>query len=295
MKNNLIAPLILLFLFIGLGFSNAQDLKTLKKQIKEQQYKIQASEEALLNGVESLEKTKSRLEKNKSNNKLSPEEVTRKENIIGKIEQRLTKLDGDIKNQKTALDTLKDKYNSQKNPGTSSKVVDVKVATKAAEKTTSTDSSSDLDIDEKELEERKEKLRIAREKLEAERKERQEQLRKQEEALRIENEKLTSLDKKIKEEKAQKAKAAEDKIATDKKNRISVIEDDMIVNQEMLASGLDGLKRSKERLEKAKADGASKEAIARKEAIIKRLQERLDNFQSDIDKQKEAISKINAE
>ena len=56
-KSSLLTSFIIFFFFLGLVQSNAQDLKSLKKQIKEQEAELRVNEEMLLSGVESLENT----------------------------------------------------------------------------------------------------------------------------------------------------------------------------------------------------------------------------------------------
>jgi len=270
MKISFIIPLVALLLSVS--FTNAQDLKDIKKQIKEQQAEIRVNEEMLLSGVESLERTKARFEKDKTSFKVSKEDVLRKEKVIKKVEDRLSKLDQDIKDQKAKVKELKAQYSALKKG---------KPEVAKAEKPAKPEVAK-----EKEKAERDEKLKIAREKLEAEKRESEAKIKKQEEALKLEKEKIA------KEAVAKPEKPKANPISEEKLRKIQELEDDVIVNEEMLISGQKGLERSMARLESAKADGASPEDIERKEAIIKRLKDRLENLKSEIKEKKEMISLI---
>lgn len=75
--------------------------------------------------------------------------------------------------------------------------------------------------------------------------------------------------------------------------RIIEYEDDISVNEEILISGREGLKRKKEKLEAAKIDGSlTKESIARRSSVIERIEKRLNKIEREIESKKEAIKKL---
>jgi len=292
-KINLVL-ITVMFLFVGIESVKSQEVKLLSKEtlkiIKEKEQKIRVNEEMLISGVEGLQKSKSKLERLKKNNKITPEELAKKERILTSIEQRLNHLDLDIKNQKEKLNEFKQEKYKEENKSVTSVAV-VKKEDKVEAPIPSTELSKDEDI-----ESRKERLKVARAKLEEER-----LLR--EEAHKKEEEKLALLDNEIKiaEEEIKKKKEAEqNKILAEKAEKlakkqkeISNHEIDISVNEEILASGREGLTKSKERLEKAKSGGnSSAEDIARKEAVIRQIEEKLKKIEEDINVKKALVKTL---
>ncbi|WP_442267683.1 hypothetical protein ACSIGC_08445 [Tenacibaculum sp. ZS6-P6] len=250
-----------------------------RKAIKNKEQEIRVNEEMLLSGVEGLERIKSRLTKDKSKNRITKEEVIRKETIIRNVEARLSKLDKKIKAQKEELISFKKSLNV--------KVAELKEVESVGTETVATP-VSEVKTD-SDLEKREEELKAAREKLEKEIKASEEAYKKQLEALRKKNEKLTQLDSQLKAEK----KEIEDKISKEKRMKIMEVEDDISVNEEMLISGRQGLKKKKDQLEAAKKEGAlTAEDIQRKEAIISRVEKRLNKLENEIKVKKEKLNKL---
>ncbi|WP_299678916.1 hypothetical protein [uncultured Tenacibaculum sp.] len=277
---NVIPVIVIVCFSIQTAFSQEISRED-KKTIKSKEQEIRVNEEMLLSGVEGLERIKSRLTKDKSKNRITKEEVLRKETIIRNVETRLSKLDKKIKTQKEELNSFKKSLNV--------KVAEVKEVESVETKTVATpvaEVKADSD-----LEKREQELKAAREKLEKEIKASEEAYKKQLEALRKKNEKLAQLDSKLKAEK----KEIEDKISKEKRMKIMEVEDDISVNEEMLISGRQGLKKKKDQLEAAKKEGAlTAEDIQRKEAIISRVEKRLNKLENEIKEKKEKLSKLKA-
>ena len=77
--------------------------------------------------------------------------------------------------------------------------------------------------------------------------------------------------------------------------KIMEVEDDISVNEEMLISGRQGLKKKKDQLEAAKKNGGlTAEDIQRKESIINRVESRLNKLESEIKVKKAELSKLKA-
>ncbi|SNR14368.1 hypothetical protein [Tenacibaculum jejuense] len=277
---SLIPAIVIVCFSIQTAFS--QDIsREDKKAIKSKEQEIRVNEEMLLSGVEGLERIKSRLTKDKSKNRITKEEVLRKETIIRNVEARLSKLDKKIKTQKEELNSFKKSLNVKV-----AEVKEIETTETKTEKTPVVDTKADSDLATREQE-----LKAAREKLEKEIKASEEAYQKQLEALRKKNEKLTQLDSQLKAEK----KEIEDKISKEKRMKIMEVEDDISVNEEMLISGRQGLKKKKDQLETAKKEGAlTAEDIQRKEAIISRVEKRLNKLENEIKIKKEELSKLKA-
>ena len=80
-KVEFLIPFLVLSLTIGMNKVNGQDIKVSKevqKQIKEKKQEIRTNEEMLMNGVEGIERTKSRLEKAKKTEKQHPKRLPKK-------------------------------------------------------------------------------------------------------------------------------------------------------------------------------------------------------------------------
>ncbi len=265
----------LILVCLNIHFAFAQEIsRESKKQIKAQEEEIRVNEEMLLSGVKGLSRIKSRLEKDKSKKKISQTEVERKEKIIRSVESRLSSLERKIAKQKEELIDFKKSLNIAVEEKKEVKVVE-NVVVEAA-------SNSDI-------KEREEKLALAKQKLAQEIKESEEAFKRQQEALRKKNEELSKLDNKLKAEK----KAIQDKLTEENKQKIMEFEDDISVNEEILISGREGLKRKKEKLEAAKVDGSlTKESIARRSSVIERIEKRLNKIEREIESKKEAIKKL---
>ncbi|WP_233901576.1 hypothetical protein, partial [Tenacibaculum piscium] len=105
------------------------------------------------------------------------------------------------------------------------------------------------------------------------------------ETLHLEAEKLKQLGNQI--------KAEEKSIIKEKGTLISDYEDAISINQEILISGKEGLSRMKTKLKNAKLDPTtSKESITRKEAIIIKIEERLNNIQAEITAKELELAKL---
>lgn len=320
-KIKILIPFLTLFLCFGIQNIVAQEIsKEVLSKIKEKEQEIRTSEEILISGVEGLERTKSRLNKLRNNKKTSAEEIEKKERILSKVEQRLTNLEVDIEKQKESLRAYKQTNQLPVKEGkkTASSIKETK---KVVPKKTATKKV----VVENNLEARKERLKNAQLKLEKERLAREETLKKnqlklEKERLAIENAhqqeqaKLAALDNEIKAEEEKiknaeeiaknkalaEAEAAKKMIEAEaaaklaaKQKIINGYEDDISVDEEILISGKEGLVRSKERLEIAKADSASTpEDIARKESIVKRVEERLAKLEAGIEEKKMKIKSL---
>lgn len=265
----------LILVCLNIHFAFAQEIsRESKKQIKAQEEEIRVNEEMLVSGVKGLSRIKSRLEKDKSKKKISQTEVERKEKIIRSVESRLSSLERKIAKQKEELIDFKKSLNIAVEEKKEVKIVE-NVVVEAA-------SNSDI-------KEREEKLALAKQKLAQQIKESEEAFKRQQEALRKKNEELSKLDNKLKAEK----KAIQDKLTEENRQKIMEFEDDISVNEEILTSGREGLKRKKEKLEAAKVDGSlTKESIARRSSVIERIEKRLNKIEREIESKKEAIKKL---
>ncbi len=265
----------LILVCLNIHFAFAQEIsRESKKQIKAQEEEIRVNEEMLVSGVKGLSRIKSRLEKDKSKKKISQTEVERKEKIIRSVESRLSSLERKIAKQKEELIDFKKSLNIAVEEKKEVKIVE-NVVVEAA-------SNSDI-------KEREEKLALAKQKLAQQIKESEEAFKRQQEALRKKNEELSKLDNKLKAEK----KAIQDKLIEENRQKIMEFEDDISVNEEILISGREGLKRKKEKLEAAKVDGSlTKESIARRSSVIERIEKRLNKIEREIESKKEAIKKL---
>lgn len=265
----------LILVCLNIHFAFAQEIsRESKKQIKAQEEEIRVNEEMLVSGVKGLSRIKSRLEKDKSKKKISQTEVERKEKIIRSVESRLSSLERKIAKQKEELIDFKKSLNIAVEEKKEVKIVE-NVVVEAA-------SNSDI-------KEREEKLALAKQKLAQQIKESEEAFKRQQEALRKKNEELSKLDNKLKAEK----KAIQDKLTEENRQKIMEFEDDISVNEEILISGREGLKRKKEKLEAAKVDGSlTKESIARRSSVIERIEKRLNKIEREIESKKEAIKKL---
>ncbi len=274
----LIAPLLVVFTIATSSQKvYAQDLtKDQEKEIKAQEEEIDVNEEVLLTGVKGLDRIKSRFEKDKAKGKLSDEEIARKEGIILNVEKRLSGLDAKIKAQKEKLNAYKSSLNIAVEAPEEVQVSNTEVAK------TSTSSNSVSDIKTREQE-----LQAAREKLEREMKESEAAFLRKQQELKEKNEKLAAMQTNLKEEKA----AA--KIAREKQQKIAEYQDEIAINEEMLATGNDGLAKMKEKFEAAKTSGSlTLEATERRASLIKRLEDKLVKLEKEINDKKEAIKSI---
>lgn len=274
----LIAPLLVVFTIATSSQKlYAQDLtKEQEKEIKAQEEEIDVNEEVLLTGVKGLDRIKSRFEKDKAKGKLSDEEIARKEGIILNVEKRLSGLDAKIKAQKEKLNDYKSSLNIAVEASEEVEVSNTEVAK------TSTNSNSVSDIKTREQE-----LQAAREKLEREMKESEAAFLRKQQELKEKNEKLAAMQNNLKEEKA----AA--KIAREKQQKIAEYQDEIAINEEMLATGKDGLAKMKEKFEAAKTSGSlTPEATERRASLIKRLEDKLVKLEKEINDKKEAIKSI---
>ncbi len=252
-----------------------------KKAIKSKEQEIRVNEEMLLSGIEGLERIKSRLEKDKSKDRITKEEVLRKETIIRNVESRLTNLDQKIKTQKSELVAFKKSLNVSV---AKEKETVTEVKTTAVAATPEVGNSNNL-------EKREQELKAARLKLEQEIKASEEAYKKQLEALRQKNEKLAKLDNQLQAEK----KEIEDKISKEKRMKIMEVEDDISVNEEMLISGREGVEKKKSQLATAKKAGdLTVEDVKRKESIISRIEKRLNTLEKEINVKKEELKKLKA-
>ena len=280
----LFKSLIPVLVFVCFGMQNvfSQEIsREDRKTIKSKEQEIRVNEEILLSGIEGLERIKSRLQKDKSRNRITKEEALRKETIIRNVEGRLSKLDKKIKNQKSDLVAFKKSLNVKVEEVAEVKTTEV---AEVSAPTTAGNSNSDL-------QQREQELKAARLKLEQEIKASEEAYKKQLEALRLKNEKLAKLDNQLQAEK----KEIEDKISKEKRMKIMEVEDDISVNEEMLISGRQGLKKKKDQLEAAKKNGGlTAEDIQRKESIINRVESRLNKLESEIKVKKAELSKLKA-
>ncbi|MCH2035002.1 MAG: hypothetical protein MK202_15950 [Tenacibaculum sp.] len=265
----------LILVCLNIHFAFAQEIsRESKKQIKAQEEEIRVNEEMLVSGVKGLSRIKSRLEKDKSKKKISQTEVERKEKIIRSVESRLSSLERKIAKQKEELIDFKKSLNIVVEEKKEAKIVENVVVEEV--------SNSDI-------KEREEKLALAKQKLAQQIKESEEAFKRQQEALRKKNEELSKLDNKLKAEK----KAIQDKLTEENRQKIMEFEDDISVNEEILISGREGLKRKKEKLEAAKVDGSlTKESIARRSSVIERIEKRLNKIEREIESKKEAIKKL---
>jgi chromosome segregation ATPase len=265
----------LVLVCLNIQFAFAQEIsKEDRKQIKTQEEEIQANEDMLVSGVKGLTRIKSRLEKDKSKKRISQAEVERKEKIIRNVESRLSSLENKITKQKQELRDFKKSLKI---------TVEEKTDIEVAEKVVIEDETAS------DIKEREEKLELAKQKLAQQIKESEEAFKRQQEALRKKNEELSKLDNKLKAEK----KAIQDKLTEENRQKIMEYEDDISVNEEMLISGREGLKRKKEKLEAAKNDGSlTKESIARRSSVIERIEKRLNKIEREIETKKEAIKKL---
>ncbi len=265
----------LILVCLNIHFAFAQEIsRESKKQIKAQEEEIRVNEEMLVSGVKGLSRIKSRLEKDKSKKKISQTEVERKEKIIRSVESRLSSLERKIAKQKEELIDFKKSLNIAVEEKKEAKVNENVVVEEA----------SNTDI-----KEREEKLALAKQKLAQQIKESEEAFKRQQEALRKKNEELSKLDNKLKAER----KAIQDKLTEENRQKIMEFEDDISVNEEILISGREGLKRKKEKLEAAKIDGSlTKESIARRSSVIERIEKRLNKIEREIESKKEAIKKL---
>ncbi|AUC13762.1 hypothetical protein BTO06_00745 [Tenacibaculum sp. SZ-18] len=270
---NIIPALILVCLNIHVAF--AQEIsRESKKQIKVQEEQIRVNEEMLVSGVKGLARIKSRLEKDKIKKKISQIEAERKEKIIRSVQSRLSSLERKIAKQKEELNDFKKSLNIAAEEKIEAKIVENAVVEK----------TNNLDI-----KEREEKLALAKQKLAQEIKESEEAFKRQQEALRKKNDELSKLDNELKAEK----KAIQDKLTKENRQKIIDFEDDISVNEEILVSGREGLKRNKEKLETAKFEGSlTKESIERRYSVIKRIEKRLNKIEREIEIKKEAIRKL---
>lgn len=265
----------LILVCLNIHFAFAQEIsRESKKQIKAQEEEIRVNEEMLVSGVKGLSRIKSRLEKDKSKKKISQTEVERKEKIIRSVESRLSSLERKIAKQKEELIDFKKSLNIAVEEKKEARIVENVVVEEV--------SNSDI-------KEREEKLALAKQKLAQQIKESEEAFKRQQEALRKKNEELSKLDNKLKAEK----KAIQDKLTEENRQKIMEFEDDISVNEEILISGREGLKRKKEKLEAAKVDGSlTKESIARRSSVIERIEKRLNKIEREIESKKEAIKKL---
>ena len=288
MKNiKILIPLLTLLLIVGVYDMNGQEVKIskeVKKKIKEKEEEIRANEEMLMSGVEGIERTKVKLAKSIKNSKITPEEITKKERILYKVEGRLSLLNKKIEEQKESLNAFKVENNLVAGATASKKTEAVADEAVIKEALVTGD-----------IKARKQRLKEAREKLE-------EEILEREAAHELEQAnlaKLAELASKIKAEEEgieREKQEAADKILAEKQKKINNIEDDIFVSQEILISGQEGLVRSKERLEKAKTDGVSTpEDIARKASIVDRVEIRLKTIEMEIKEKRDLIKAIQSE
>ncbi|CAM1363278.1 conserved exported hypothetical protein [Tenacibaculum sediminilitoris] len=261
------------------------DIKELKIQVKNKENQINANEEILVSGVTALKRVKTNFERFKKNKKATKQEIERKEKIVANMQQRLTKLNAQVDNQKKDLNILERKL-ARKLKKEEAKEEDVKEEGKAATASNGLVVYEDNISDEqKEVLLQKQKLEEARKKLDEERKARELAYLKEQEALRLEEEKLKQLSNQI--------KAKEKNISKEKNTLISDLEDDISINEEILISGKEGLAKMKSKLEKAKKDATtSKESIERKQVIIDKIENRLLKIENEIDVKKQELAKI---
>ena len=167
---------------IGTQQINAQnDFKELKTQIKVKKDQVSANEEILMSGIKALKRVTANLEDFKKSKKATKNEVNRKEKIVANMQDRLTKLNSQIDNQKENLASLERKLTRKTKKSTPKKT-----ATQKAKNNVETpikDNVSELAI-------RKQKLEEARRKIEESRKAKEIAYLKEQEALRLEVEKL---------------------------------------------------------------------------------------------------------
>lgn len=272
----IIIPVITL-IFAGVQKVNAQEIsRENKKQIKAQEEEIRVNEEMLMSGVKGLEKIKSRLERNKSKNKVTKKEVARKERIIRNVEQRLNKLNKKIEKQKVALNNFKKSLN---------------IVVKEEEKIVAVGGVQQK-IDEnkvKDIQEREQKLKAAKEKLEREIKESEAAYLKKQEELRQKNLELAKLDNQLEKEKKQASGGLSEEV----KQKILEYEDEISMSSEMLASGREDLNKMKEKVDTAAKEGTlSKVGLKRRRSIIRKMGKRLNKIEKKIQKKKEEIQKL---
>ena len=174
---------------VGTQQINAQnDFKELKTQIKVKKDQVSANEEILMSGIKALKRVTANLEDFKNSKKATKNEVNRKEKIVANMQDRLTKLNSQIDNQKENLASLERKLARKTKKSTPKKT-----ATQKAKNNVETpikDNVSELAI-------RKQKLEEARRKIEESRKAKEIAYLKEQEALRLEVEKLEQLDNQI--------------------------------------------------------------------------------------------------
>ncbi|QXP72438.1 hypothetical protein H0I31_01680 [Tenacibaculum sp. AHE15PA] len=263
--------------FASLQQVNAQnEIKLLKSQVEDKKDQIDANEEVLVSGVRALKRVTANLEDFKKGKNTTKEEIKRKEKIVSSMQSRLTRLNAQIDMQKDDLAAIERKL-ERKTRKSSPKVAKV-VTEKTVVNNSVNNTVSELAL-------RKKQLEDARLKLENDRKAKEIAYLKQQESLRLEAEKLKQLDNQI--------KAEEKSIVKEKGTLISDYEDDISINEEILTSGKEGLARMNAKLEKAKKDpSTSKESIARKEAIIVKIKDRLIKIQEEINAKKLELNKL---
>ncbi len=267
--------------FVSLQQVNAQnEIKLLKSQIEDKKDQIDANEEVLVSGVRALKRVTANLVDFKNGKNATKEEVKRKEKIVASMQSRLTRLNSQIDNQKSDLAKIEEKLAKKTRRNTPKKAELVEKKEIAID---AVDNSVNNTVSELAL--RKKQLEDARLKLENDRKAKEIAYLKQQETLRLEAEKLKQLDNQI--------KAEEKSIVKEKSTLISDFEDDISINEEILTSGREGLARMTAKLEKAKKDpSTSKESIARKEAIIVKIKDRLIKIQEEINAKKLELNKL---
>lgn len=277
----IIIPVLTLFV-TGVQQINAQEIsREDKKKIKVQEEEIRANEEMLMSGVKGLERIKARLEKDKTKKRLTKKEVERKSKIIRSVETRLDRLNTKIATQKEELNTLK-------------KGLNIKVEEEIVEKTVIASGGTQSVIDEekaKEINERAQKLKAAREKLAKEIKESEAAYLKQQKELREKNLALAKLDSELKQE--EKVIEGGEKLSEKNKQKIKDYEVEISMTQEMAASVREDLNKKKQKVEAAVSTGKlSKVGLQRRKSIIRKIEKKLNKMEREIEKKKEAIQKL---
>ncbi|MBE7685032.1 hypothetical protein F7647_03030 [Tenacibaculum piscium] len=287
----IIVTTIFLTFILGIQQTTAQnEIKTLKN-------KISADEEVLMSGIKALKRVNANLENFKKSRKATKENIARKEYIVNNIQEKLTKLNAKINRQKEELlaleikssKTIEQPKKEQEKQQEKQQEITVKnkkiKPTEKPKKINVTKPIQDTNNTINELALRKQKLEEARIKLEEERKAKEIAYLKEQETLHLEAEKLKQLGNQI--------KAEEKSIIKEKGTLISDYEDAISINQEILISGKEGLARMKTKLKNAKLDPTtSKESITRKEAIIIKIEERLNNIQAEITAKELELAKL---
>ncbi|WP_233883517.1 hypothetical protein [Tenacibaculum piscium] len=279
----IIATTIFLTFILGIQQTTAQnEIKTLKN-------KISADEEVLMSGIKALKRVNANLENFKKSRKATKENIARKEYIVNNIQEKLTKLNAKIDRQKEELLALEIKSSKTIEQPKKEQEITVKnkkiKPTEKPKKINVTKPIQNTNNTINELALRKQKLEEARIKLEEERKAKEIAYLKEQETLHLEAEKLKQLGNQI--------KAEEKSIIKEKGTLISDYEDAISINQEILISGKEGLARMKTKLKNAKLDPTtSKESITRKEAIIIKIEERLNNIQAEITAKELELAKL---